>query len=59
MEFASHLSAGLREHFERRLRENLLGWSTSVRPSGQPECAPDMGSDTRVLLHPAPRNGAS
>lgn len=40
MEFTSHLSAGLREHAERRLRENLIAWFTSVRPSGQPVSVP-------------------
>jgi PPOX class probable F420-dependent enzyme len=40
MEFTSHLPAGLREHAERRLRENLVAWFTSVRPSGQPDSVP-------------------
>lgn len=40
MEFTSPLPAGLREHAERRLRENLIGWFTSVRPSGQPDSVP-------------------
>jgi PPOX class probable F420-dependent enzyme len=40
VEFTSHLPAGLREHAERRLRENLVAWFTSVRPSGQPVSVP-------------------
>lgn len=40
MEFTSHLSAALRAHVERRLRENLVAWFTSVRPSGQPDSVP-------------------
>lgn len=57
MEFASHLSGGLREHVERRLRENLVGWFTSVRPSGQPDSVPVaflVQDDDTVLVYSQP-----
>jgi PPOX class probable F420-dependent enzyme len=58
MEFASHLSAGLREHAERRLRENLIAWFTSVRPSGQPDSVPVgflVQDDDTILVYSQPR----
>jgi PPOX class probable F420-dependent enzyme len=57
MEFTSHLSAGLREHAERRLRENLIGWFTSVRPSGQPDSVPVgfvVQDDDTILIYSQP-----
>jgi PPOX class probable F420-dependent enzyme len=57
MEFASHLPAGLREHAERRLRENLVGWFTSVRPSGQPVSVPVgfvVQDDDTILVYSQP-----
>jgi PPOX class probable F420-dependent enzyme len=57
MEFASHLSAGLREHAERRLRENLVGWFTSVRRSGQPDSVPVgflFQDDDTILIYSQP-----
>jgi PPOX class probable F420-dependent enzyme len=57
MEFTSHLSAGLREHAERRLRENLIGWFTSVRPSGQPVSVPVgflVQDDDTILVYSQP-----
>ena len=60
MEFTSHLPAGLREHAERRLRENLIGWFTSVRPSGQPVSVPVgflvQDADT-ILVYSQPGKG--
>jgi PPOX class probable F420-dependent enzyme len=57
VEFTSHLPAGLREHAERRLRENLVAWFTSVRPSGQPVSVPVgfvvEGGDT-ILVYSRP-----
>jgi PPOX class probable F420-dependent enzyme len=58
MEFASYLSAGLREHAERRLRENLVGWFTSVRRSGQPDSVPVgflFQDDDTILIYSQPR----
>jgi PPOX class probable F420-dependent enzyme len=57
MEFTSHLSDGLREHAERRLRENLVGWFTSVRPSGQPVSVPVgfvVKDDDTILVYSQP-----
>lgn len=56
MEFTSHLPAGLREHAERRLRENLIGWFTSVRPSGQPVSVPVgfVVRDDTILVYSQP-----
>jgi PPOX class probable F420-dependent enzyme len=57
MEFTSHLSAGLREHAERRLRENLIAWFTSVRPSGQPDSVPVgflVQDDDTILVYSQP-----
>ena len=57
MEFTSHLPAGLREHAERRLRENLIGWFTSVRPSGQPVGVPVgflIKDDDTILVYSQP-----
>src|ERR671935_2018226 len=59
MEFTSHLSAGLREHSERRLRENLIAWFTSVRPSGQPDSVPlgfVVQDDDSILVYSRPGN---
>jgi PPOX class probable F420-dependent enzyme len=57
MEFTSHLPAGLREHVERRLCENLIGWFTSVRPSGQPDSVPvgfAVQDDDTILVYSQP-----
>jgi PPOX class probable F420-dependent enzyme len=57
MEFTSHLPAGLREHAERRLRENLIGWFTSVRPNGQPVSVPVgflVQDDDTILVYSQP-----
>ncbi|WP_158879597.1 pyridoxamine 5'-phosphate oxidase family protein [Amycolatopsis anabasis] len=57
MEFTSHLPTGLREHAERRLRENIVGWFTSVRPSGQPDCVPVgfvVQDDDTILVYSQP-----
>lgn len=57
MEFTSHLPAGLREHAERRLRENLIGWFTSVRPGGQPVSVPVgflVQDDGTILVYSQP-----
>ncbi len=57
MEFTSHLPAGLREHAERRLRENLVGWFTTVRPSGQPVSVPVgfvVQDDDTILVYSQP-----
>jgi PPOX class probable F420-dependent enzyme len=40
MNLTSHLPADQREHVEIRLRQNLIAWLTTVRPSGQPESVP-------------------
>lgn len=60
MEFTSHLSAGLREHAERRLRGNFIAWFTSVRPSGQPDSVPVgfvVQDDDTILLYSQPGKG--
>jgi len=60
MEFTSHLPAGLREHVERRLCENLIGWFTSVRPSGQPDSVPVgflVQDDDTILIYSQPGKG--
>jgi PPOX class probable F420-dependent enzyme len=57
MEFTSHLPAGLREHVERRLRENLVAWFTTVRPSGQPDSVPVgfvVKDDDTILVYSRP-----
>jgi uncharacterized pyridoxamine 5'-phosphate oxidase family protein len=57
LEFKSHLPAGLREHAERRLRENLVAWFTSVRPSGQPDSVPvgfAVQDDGTILVYSQP-----
>lgn len=57
MEFTSHLSPELRGHVERRLRENVVGWFTSVRPSGQPVSVPVgfvVQDDDTVLVYSRP-----
>jgi PPOX class probable F420-dependent enzyme len=57
MEFTSHLPTGLREHVERRLRENLIAWFTSVRPSGQPDSVPVgflVQDDDTILVYSQP-----
>jgi PPOX class probable F420-dependent enzyme len=57
VEFTSHLPAALREHVERRLRENLVGWFTSVRPSGQPVSVPVgfvVQDDDTILIYSQP-----
>jgi PPOX class probable F420-dependent enzyme len=57
MEFTSHLSDGLRAHAERRLRENLIAWFTSVRPSGQPDSVPVgflVQDDDSILVYSQP-----
>jgi PPOX class probable F420-dependent enzyme len=57
MEFTSHLSSGLREHVERRLRENLIAWFTTVRPSAQPgQCAGGFlaQDDDTILVYSQP-----
>jgi PPOX class probable F420-dependent enzyme len=59
MDFTSQLSAGLREHVERRLRENLIAWFTSVRPSGQPDSVPlgfVVQDDDLILVYSRPGN---
>lgn len=57
MEFTAHLPAGVRQHVEQRLRENLIAWFTSVRPSGQPDSVP-LGflvqDDDTVLIYSQP-----
>lgn len=57
MEFTSHLSTALREHAERRLRESLIGWFTSVRPNGQPDSVPVgflVEDDDTILVYSQP-----
>ncbi len=57
MEFTSHLPTGLREHVERRLRENHVAWFTSVRPSGQPVSVPVgfvVQDDGTILVYSQP-----
>jgi PPOX class probable F420-dependent enzyme len=40
MNLTSHLPEGRRAHVEGRLRANLMGWLTTVRPDGRPDSVP-------------------
>ncbi|HTT59680.1 MAG TPA: TIGR03667 family PPOX class F420-dependent oxidoreductase [Acidimicrobiales bacterium] len=57
MDLTSHLSAGQREHVERRLHSSLMAWLTTVRANAQPETVPVwfyVREDETVLLYSRP-----
>jgi PPOX class probable F420-dependent enzyme len=57
MTLTSRLSADDRERVDARLRHNLIGWLTTVRPNGQPVTVPVwflLQEDESILVYSQP-----
>jgi PPOX class probable F420-dependent enzyme len=60
VKLTSHLPPADMERVERRLRSNLIGWLTTVRPDGQPITVPVwfvLRDDETILLYSRPDVG--